>query len=169
MTAEETGNTAAGTVPLDNEQAVLDDIARTREELGETVAALTAKADVKARAQEKVAEVSDRVKGRAQDLKNQVTGHADGAKTGLADKTATARQKIVSASAPVAAQVKGQLVGRAGQAAQAGTAALNAAPEPVQQTARRAAGKVSENRVQFAVGAGSALVVGWLLYRWARR
>ena len=49
MTTEDTGNTAASSAPPDDEQAVLEDIARTREQLGETVAALTAKADVKAR------------------------------------------------------------------------------------------------------------------------
>lgn len=41
------------------------DIAQTREELGETVGALTAKMDVKERAKEKAAEAKDRVLDKA--------------------------------------------------------------------------------------------------------
>ena len=41
------------------------DIAQTREELGETVEALTAKMDVKERAKEKAAEAKDRVLDKA--------------------------------------------------------------------------------------------------------
>ena len=41
------------------------DIARTREQLGDTAEALAAKADVKAHAQEKVAEVKQQARARA--------------------------------------------------------------------------------------------------------
>jgi len=76
MTAEDPGGAAPGAAPPDDQQAVLADIARTREQLGETVQALTARADVQARAQEKVTAVSGRVRGRARDLRDQVTAHA---------------------------------------------------------------------------------------------
>jgi ABC-type transporter Mla subunit MlaD len=166
MTAEESAGAVAHSAPPNDEQAVVDDIARTREQLGETVEALAAKADMKARAQEKVAEVSGRLKDKAQDVRDQVTSHADQARSGLADTTADARQKIAGASAPVASGVRDQVSSRA---AQAGTAVFSAAPEPVQQTAKKAAGKISENPVPFAVAAGSALLVGVLIYRWMRR
>jgi len=47
----------------DAAEAVRADIEHTRHQLGQTVEALAAKADVKARAQEKVSEFSDRVTG----------------------------------------------------------------------------------------------------------
>ena len=169
MTAEESAGAVAHSAPPNDEQAVLDDIARTREQLGETVEALAAKADMKARAHEKVAEVSGRLKDKAQDVRDQVTSHADQARSGLADTTADARQKIAGASAPVASGIRDQVSSQAAQAAQAGTAVFSAAPEPVQQTAKKAAGKISENPVPFAVVAGSALLVGVLIYRWMRR
>jgi hypothetical protein len=45
-----------------DKQAILDDIDRTREQLGETVEALAAKADVKARAEQKAAELAGSLK-----------------------------------------------------------------------------------------------------------
>ena len=42
--------------PPDNPDALVEEINRTREELGNTVEALTAKVDVKARAQQKATE-----------------------------------------------------------------------------------------------------------------
>jgi len=48
------------------------DITRTREELGETIEALAAKADVKARAQESVAEVKQRALAKVQDGRSKV-------------------------------------------------------------------------------------------------
>jgi hypothetical protein len=158
MTAEESGDAAAASVLPDNQQAVLEDIARTREQLGETVEALTARADVNARAREKVAELSGRFKDKPQNVKDLVAVRADQARSGLADKTADTRQTIVAAGAPVASQEK-----------DGAAAVFSAAPEPVQQTAKRAAGTVADNPVPFAVAAGSALVAGWLVYRWQRR
>lgn len=49
------------------------EIERTREHLGETVDALAAKADVKAQAQRKVAEVKDRVHATASSLGDRVS------------------------------------------------------------------------------------------------
>jgi ElaB/YqjD/DUF883 family membrane-anchored ribosome-binding protein len=65
------------TGPSSDEAKVADlraDIAQTRENLGETVEALAAKADVKARAQDKV----DEVKARAQEQVEQVRDKAQG-------------------------------------------------------------------------------------------
>src|ERR1017187_2410741 len=158
MTAEESGDAAAASALPDNQQAVLEDIARTREQLGETVEALTARADVNARAREKVAELSGRFKDKPQNVKDLVAVRADQARSGLADKTADTPQTTGAAGAPVASQEK-----------DGAAAVFSAAPEPVQQTAKRAAGTVADNPVPFAVAAGSALVAGWLVYRWQRR
>jgi ElaB/YqjD/DUF883 family membrane-anchored ribosome-binding protein len=62
--------TAAGTPPpppSDDPDAIRADIERTREELGDSVEALAAKADVKARAQDKLAEARERARRAAQD------------------------------------------------------------------------------------------------------
>jgi Protein of unknown function (DUF3618) len=46
------------------------DIERTREELGDTVEALAAKTDVKARAHERVEEIKENLKGKAEQAKS---------------------------------------------------------------------------------------------------
>ncbi|HTT52347.1 MAG TPA: DUF3618 domain-containing protein [Streptosporangiaceae bacterium] len=97
------GRAAPGRAVPDDPQALVDEINRTRAELGETVEALAARVDVKARAQQR--------------------------------------------------------------AAQAGTAAWNAAPVPVRRGARRVAGTAGQYRMQAAVAAGAVLVAGWLVLR----
>jgi hypothetical protein len=52
--------------------ALRHDITKTREELGQTIEALAAKADVKARAQESVAEARDRALATVQDARVRV-------------------------------------------------------------------------------------------------
>jgi hypothetical protein len=60
--------TAGDVAPEDvspERQAIVDDIEQTREEMGRTVEALAAKADVKAQAQRKAAEVAGTARLRA--------------------------------------------------------------------------------------------------------
>ena len=58
-----------------NEQhALVDDINRTRAELGDTVEALVAKVDVKARAQQRVADVSTQARQRVAGVSTQARG-----------------------------------------------------------------------------------------------
>jgi Protein of unknown function (DUF3618) len=57
----------------DNPRQLEAEIERTRERLGETVEALAAKADVKARAQHKVSELTGRLKSKADQAKQQIT------------------------------------------------------------------------------------------------
>jgi Protein of unknown function (DUF3618) len=49
------------------------EIERTRERLGETVEALAAKADVRARAQQKATELTGRLQNKANQAKRQIT------------------------------------------------------------------------------------------------
>jgi hypothetical protein len=58
-------DTAGGGTPPQSADALTADIERTRQELGETVEALVAKADVKARAQHRAAEVAGSLRGKA--------------------------------------------------------------------------------------------------------
>ena len=53
------------TTSPDDQQELEKEIEQTRERLGETVEALAAKADVKARAQEKLGQLTARLKGKA--------------------------------------------------------------------------------------------------------
>jgi hypothetical protein len=59
------GDIVPAGAPDGAQQALTQEIERTREELGQTVEALAAKADVKARAQDATAELTARVRGTA--------------------------------------------------------------------------------------------------------
>lgn len=109
MTMDRPAGADPGAVSDDPEQLRLE-IERTREQLGETVEALVAKADVKARARERAELLSQRLKGTTAQVKEQAA-----ARTSQARAQATAR----------AGQARSQLAGQ--RRAQAGLAALAAA------------------------------------------
>jgi hypothetical protein len=58
------------------EEALAEEIEQTRQQLGDTVEALAAKADVKARARHKAEEVTGKLRGKAQAVKAKVTEQA---------------------------------------------------------------------------------------------
>ena len=58
-------------------QQLKQEIERTRDQLGETVEQLAAKADVKSRAQAKAAELSGRVKSTTSQAQNEVAAGAE--------------------------------------------------------------------------------------------
>lgn len=60
------------------EEALTGEIERTREQLGETIEALAAKADVKARAQRRAAEITGTMRGKAQTAREKLTERAAG-------------------------------------------------------------------------------------------
>lgn len=60
--AESDRNSSQGAPGQDDPDALVEEINRTRAELGDTVEALVAKADVKTRAQQRAAEVSTQAK-----------------------------------------------------------------------------------------------------------
>ena len=60
-----------GDAPPDDIQALTEEIERIREDVGETVAALAAKADLMARAREKASEVAGRLRDTAGQVKEQ--------------------------------------------------------------------------------------------------
>lgn len=66
---------AAETKPED-QQAIEADIAHTRQQLGDTVEALAAKADVKAQARDKVADVKGQATEKVNELRGRVTAAA---------------------------------------------------------------------------------------------
>jgi hypothetical protein len=192
MTAAE-GTPGETGSPPDNPDALVEEINRTREELGNTVEALAAKVDVKARAQQKATEVSGQLKGKVRDVTQGLSGKAGQMKGEVSDRTAGARQAVaengktvLGAGEPVTksiasrasqaggtAQAAATKAGATAQAVatKAGTTAWAATPEPVQQRAKRAAATVNQHRVPFAAAAaaGALLLTGWLVVRSRRR
>jgi len=61
-----------GEAPPDSIQALTEEIGRTREDVGETVAALAAKADIMARARAKASEVAGHLRDTAGKVKEQM-------------------------------------------------------------------------------------------------
>jgi len=135
---------AAPAAPEDP-QELEREIERTREQLGETVELLAAKADVKARAQAKATELSERIKDKAGQARQKAAARGDSARGQLAGTTATAQKRVTAAVVPV----------------------WEATPEPVRQAVARGASTARQRKVPLAAAAG-ALIVGYLLIKWRR-
>ena len=151
--------TASG--PPDDPQGLQQEIERTREHLGQTVEALVAKVDVKARAQDEATRLIGRLKARVVEARQQAGARAVEARRQAADKTAGPRQK---------ATVQGRHVRR--QVAEKTAGLSQATPEPIKQAAGNAAATARQRRTPLlaAIGAVGAGLVGWLLFqRWRRR
>jgi ABC-type transporter Mla subunit MlaD len=146
----------------DDVQQLEQEIERTREQLGETVEQLAAKADVKSRARAKAAEVSERVKSKTSQAQNEAAAGAESVRSQFAAKTAAARQKAMSAGGAG----KDQLQGRTAAVV---TPVWEAAPEPLRRSVARGASTARQHRVPLAVAAG-VVIAGYLAIRWwARR
>jgi hypothetical protein len=87
--------------PVD-QQALRSDIAETRAELGETVAALSAKTDVRARASDAVGQVTDQAREKARAVGDQVKAGAASVRDSLAEVEVPA---VVRRPLPVAVLV----------------------------------------------------------------
>ena len=66
------GGPDPGDAPPDGIQALTEEIERTREDVGQTVAALAAKANIKARLREEESEVAGRLRDTAGKVKDQI-------------------------------------------------------------------------------------------------
>ena len=96
----------------DDPRELRAEIERTRQDLGETVAALAEKTDVKSRAREKVAEVRHTVNEKRTKLVGRARESSpDGASSAADQVRAKAEENPVAASA-IAAFVGGFLLGR---------------------------------------------------------
>ncbi len=129
MTAAEGTGDQRPSAPPDNPDALVEEINRTREDLGNTVEALAAKVNVKARAQQKATEVSGQLKSRVRDVTQGLSGKADQLKGEVTDRAAGARQAVAGNGKTVLGS--GQPVTKtiAGRAAQAGATAQSAAAQ----------------------------------------
>jgi hypothetical protein len=146
------------------EEALAGEIERTREQLGETVEALAAKADVKGRAQRRATELTGNLRGKARAAKGKVTEQAGELRDETAATAARAKDAAQSAGAPVAGQL-------AGRAAAAGRAVRDVTPAPVRRSAGQAVVIVRGHRgkAAAATAAAAALVLAWLAVRRRRR
>ncbi|MFI1441692.1 DUF3618 domain-containing protein [Streptomyces fructofermentans] len=140
--------------PADQQSAPSPDqlreqVEQTRRDLGQTVEALAAKTDVKARAQHRAGELKEQVAVKAGELK------AQAAKT-----TSQVQDKLPDPVKDAAARAAGQI---RTTSAQAGRMWEEKAPEPLRQKTTRSAQLARENRTWLLVAAGITVV--WLARR----
>ena len=136
--------------PADDPQELQEEIERTREHLGQTVEALMAKVDVKARAQDEASRLIGRLKARAVQARQQAVARTYQARHQVADKAAGPREQVAEAAAGIS----------------------KVTPAPVKQAAGNAVATARQRRTPLlaAIGAVGAGLVGWLLFqRWRRR
>ena len=105
---------AAGTAPRTPESSaeLRDDIERTRRELGDTVAALAEKTDVKARAREKVAEVRHTVTEKKSELMGRARESSPDGASSAADQVRAKAQQNPIPTAALRAIVGGFVIAR---------------------------------------------------------
>ncbi len=137
--AESAAQAEAGAAAPDDAQQLEAEIEQTREQLGETVEQLAAKADLRSRARAKVA-------GLTGQLKN---------------KTAAARQKAISTGSAG----KDQLQARAAAIA---SPVRQATPDPVRQTVARGTAAARQRAMPLAAAA-AVIVGFLLIRRWRKR
>jgi hypothetical protein len=123
---------------------------------------LAAKADVKARAQDKASQLTGRLKGKAGQARQQAAATAGQVQRQLAGKTTGPRQKVLSVSEPVQDQVREQ-------AATAAARISKVTPEPVRRAAAKAAVTARQRRVTLAAAIGAGVLAWMVIARWRRR
>ena len=169
-TDQPAGDVTPGAEPPADPDQIRQEIERTRDQLGETVEALVAKADVKAQAKERVGQLSDRLKDKtaqvkdtAAQAKDQATARVGQARSQLAGKTSDAKTAAVQTGGPARDQIQAR-------AAAVGGAVRDATPEPVQRAARHAA-EVTSQRRGLVAGAvvGTVVVLGFIVFIRRRR
>jgi hypothetical protein len=133
------GQASAGPGAPDDPEQLKAEIEETREQLGDTVDQLTAKADVKGRAQSKAADLTDRAKAKTSHARLQAAVQADSVRSQLAATTATAREQAASA---------GQAV-----------------PEPVKRVVVKGGEAARQHRKPLAIAVG-VLILGAVVVRW---
>ncbi|MFF3911614.1 DUF3618 domain-containing protein [Streptomyces sp. NPDC001848] len=122
----------------------------SRKELGQTVEALVARTDVRARAQEKAAEVKEQAVVKAGELKAKAVGVAHQVQDRLPDT-------VVDKAARAVGEARAQ-------ASQAGRVWEEKAPEPLRRKAARGARAARDKRTVLLV-AGAGAVTLWLARR----
>lgn len=157
-TAPLTGRIAG---PPDDLRQLEAEIERTREQLGDTVRELAARADVKSLARAKAAELRGRVKGSTSQARRTATAGAVNVRSQVAGKTVAARQKATSSGAARKDQLRNR-------AAAVSAPVWQATPEQVRRTVTNGASSAKERWMPLTLAAG-VLIVGCLALRQWRR
>ena len=129
---------------------IQQEIERTRDHLGETVEELVAKADVKARAQDKAAELKAKAQGKAAGVKATAQQKAAEVKTTAQEKAAEVKAKAQDRAGELPGQVQ---VARA---------------KATELSARANQNQLIQRRWPLAAVAGVVVVAG-LIIVWRRR
>ena len=134
-------------------------LAETREQLGETVQELVARADVKSLARAKAAELRGRVKDTTSQARRTATAGAVSVRSQVTGKSAAALQKATSAGATQRDQLRNRAVA-------VGTPAWQATPKQVRRAMTNGASGAKERWVPLSL-ASCSLILGYLaLRRW---
>lgn len=140
-------------------------VRQDRDALAETVAALAAKADVKARASEKAHEVKTRAADKISEVKAKAAEKVEDVKAFAADKAYDVRDKLHSTTD----EAVGRSAGVTAAVAEAGTLVADRAEDVAYEAAATAGSlreRVRRNPLPYAVGAGALLAA---IIFWARR
>ena len=108
----ESGGAPQSQQPPEDPAQLRDNIERTRQDLGDTVAALAEKTDVKTRAKEKVSEVKQNVNEKRTELMGKARDSSPDGASSAAVQVRTKAQENPIPTAAVAAFVGGFLFGR---------------------------------------------------------
>ena len=169
MTDEEGTGRAPSAAPPESLEALTEEIGHARKELGETVEALVARADVPARAREKAAELAGRASDKASQVKETARQASKQAAARASSAGAAAKEQAAARMDSAAAAAPERLRRAARQAADRMGSAGAAAPERLRRAARQAASRARQRQVPLALAAGGALLAGWLIVRRRRR
>jgi ElaB/YqjD/DUF883 family membrane-anchored ribosome-binding protein len=107
---QDQGEVGAVTNEQNDPEAIRRDIEQTREELGDTAAALAAKTDVKARAKEKVDSVKHTISEKKESIASSTSGNGDGEGAGAQASAAFTQAKTKAQQNPIPAAAIGAFV-----------------------------------------------------------
>jgi hypothetical protein len=145
----------------DDPQQLEAEIERTRDQLGQTVQELIARADVKSRARIKVAELTGKAKSTTVQARHNAAARAGSVRGQVAGKATVAQQRAMSAGVARKDQLRDR-------ATAVGAPVWEATPDQVRRTVTKGASGAREHWMPLAMAAG-VLVVGYLvLRRWRR-
>ncbi len=125
-------------------EQIREEIERTREEMGETVGAISYKTDLKSRTRDRVTDTRDKITGRASDIKERVTG-----------SVSDAGDRVSGSVSGVSDRLPG---GGSSEGPGVADRVRSATPDAqeVKYKARRAAGVAQQNPLGLAVGSIAA-------------
>jgi Protein of unknown function (DUF3618) len=159
----ETARRAVGTgaAPADAQQ-LQQEIERTREQLGDTVQQLVARADVKSMARAKGAQMSGIVRSKTVQARQYAADRTGTARSQFTGKATAIRDNAISAGGTRKDQLRNQVT-------TVSAPVWAATPEPVRRAVTKGAGKAGERWIPLTVAAGGLIVLCLALRQWRRQ